>query len=197
MTGLLSGPDPERSVSKPSPQQAEFCAPRGVIKVACGGTPALQALSDMSDKQNSTVTRPGGDEGSFVISDNRHMLGIFVSPPGLGSLALGLQCCCGAKHPITASLRPEPGKQPSHLTPAVPVSRWGSKAGFRCCRVCLAFFLQHGKLGKEIARQRSRKSAQVPTHQSPASLKLKGQEMTAKTVLLSWTPVVPSLSTPT
>jgi hypothetical protein len=127
----------------------------------------------MSDKQDSTVARPGDEKGSFVISDNRHMLGIFLSPPGLGSLALGLPCGASAKHPITTSLRTEPGKQPSHLTPAVPVSRWGSKAGFRCCRVCLAFSLQHRKLGKEIAQQLSRKRAQVPTHQSPVSLKSK------------------------
>lgn len=139
----------------------------------CWHPSSLQALSDMSDKQDSTVTRPGGDGGSFAISDNRHMLGIFISPPSLGSLALGLPCLGCAKQPITKSLRTEPGKQPSHLTPAIPVSRWGSKAGFRCYRVCLAFSLQHRKLGKEIARHLNRKRAQVPTHQPPSLVQVK------------------------
>ena len=102
-------------------------------------------------------------------------MGIFVSPPSPCSLALGLPCQCCANHPITTSLRTEPEKQPSHLTPAVPVPHWGSTAGFRCCRVCVAFSSQHQITGKAITTLLSRKTAQVPIHQPP-----KGLEMTAK-----------------
>lgn len=61
----------------------------------------------MSDKHDSAVTRPGGDEGSLVISDNRRMLGIFPSAPCPSILALRLSCRHQPEHPITASLSSE------------------------------------------------------------------------------------------
>lgn len=122
------------------------------------------------------MTRPGGDEGSFVIPDNRHMLGIFHISPWLGfsgsEVTMPMQCQASANNTLKdrareAALTSDSSKQ------GLPR---GSKAGFRCFGVCLAFPLQHRKLGREIARQLSRKSAQIPTHQ----FKSKDQEVTPK-----------------
>lgn len=174
MTGLWSGLDLEGSASKPSPQHTVLHAPCGggggrIIKAAWTGTPnSPLALSDMSDKQDSTVTRPGGDEGSFVIPDNRHMVGIFISPPSPSSLALGLPCQCGAKYPITTSLRTEPEKQPSHLTLAVLAPHWGSRTGFRCRRQGLCgFLLAAPRAGPSICN--TARQEDCPSPHPPAS----------------------------
>lgn len=164
-------------MSKPSPTTCRvLCLPWGNQRCLCWHPSSLQALSDMSDKQDSTVTRSGGDEGSFVISDNRHMLGIFhISPwPGFSSsrVTRPMQCQAYDNNKLKDRAR-EAALTSDSSSPSLPLgkqSRFSDAAGSAWLSPC-----NTGKLGKEIARQLSRKSTQVPTHQPPASLSQKAR----------------------
>lgn len=152
-------------MSKPCSQQSRvLCLLRGNQSCLCWHPNSLQGLSDMSDKQDSTVTRPGGDEGSFVIADNRHMLGIFISPPGLGSLALGLtmppmQCQVLANNKLK-----EATLTSDSSSPGLPL---GKQSRFQMLQGLPAFLLAIPKAGQRDCK--AAKQEECPSPHPPAS----------------------------